>query len=883
MSRPNHPILALVALVAVAACSSASGRPAAPSPQQESQAQRSRPGDGLKAFGELTKGAVARPGFFDTYQKGENLWMAVPRDRLGEDFLVSLEIARGVGAAGLYGGTMLNIFEGSIVAFERHGDRVYLVQRPHRFVAPGDAAAAKAVRLTFGESVLASAKIESVREDSALVIDVHDWLVSDLSGVGERVNRAVSRPGQQGRATFDRERSWLESVKAFPENLNLRAQLTFRPQQPASLPSVPDGRYIPVQIHYSFAKLPGRPMTPRLADDRVGYFMTVHKDFSRDDGADFFVRYVNRWRLEPKDPAAAARGELVEPVKPIVYYLDHNIPERYRPYIEAGVEAWNRAYEAAGWRNAIRAELLPEGVDPEDLRYATIRWNVSDRPGYGAIGPSIVDPRTGEVLDADVLIEHNMVLGFKRDWRTKVSPGVAIEEMLAASPDELAALAAGGEATSLGAALAAQGATLRALLAAEGDIAPGEPVPMEYVGQALTWVTMHEIGHTLGLRHNFRSSADTPLEKLADPEWARERGVFSSVMEYPSVNLDARGTAAPFYNPGVGSYDLWAISYGYSPDDARAAALAREAARPGHAYGTDEDARGPGALDPTVNVYDLGADPLAWGERRAELIARLWPTLPGHVLEDDARYAELTDAYRTLLTEYARALATAVKYIGGQYQYRDHVGDPAGRAPFVNVPKPRQREALELLRTRAFDEDAFALPRDVLARFGANRWSHWGESNTWDGRIDFPLLEQVLELQTSLLNQLTNPFVFARIRDAELKFGAAEVLTVPELMEGLTRSIWGEVWSGGARAIPAIRRDLQRAHLDRMTEILVMPPSRMPADARAVARMRLQDLDRRIAARAGAQGLDDYTRAHLLESRARIAKAIAAGLEAERR
>ncbi len=253
------------------------------------------------------------------------------------------------------------------------------------------------------------------------------------------------------------------------------------------------------------------------------------------------------------------------------------------------------------------------------------------------------------------------------------------------------------------------------------------------------------------------------------------------------------------------------------------------------------------------------------------------------MLEDDARYAELTDAYRTLLTEYARALATAVKYIGGQYQYRDHVGDPAGRAPFVNVPKPRQREALELLRTRAFDEDAFALPRDVLARFGANRWSHWGESNTWDGRIDFPLLEQVLELQTSLLNQLTNPFVFARIRDAELKFGAAEVLTVPELMEGLTRSIWGEVWSGGARAIPAIRRDLQRAHLDRMTEILVMPPSRMPADARAVARMRLQDLDRRIAARAGAQGLDDYTRAHLLESRARIAKAIAAGLEAERR
>ncbi|HEX7119078.1 MAG TPA: zinc-dependent metalloprotease [Longimicrobiales bacterium] len=882
MGRLRESIVALVLLpIAAAACSSASGQPGAPVPQAASESSRSGPGDGLKPFDELTEGAVAREGFFDTYQKGSNLWLAVPRDRLGEDFLLSFEISRGIGAGGVFGGTMLNIFEGSIVAFERHGDRVFLVQRPHRFVAPGDPAAAKAVELTFGESVLASAKIESVRADSALVIDVHDWLVSDLSGVSERVNDAISRPGREARAAFDKDRSWLASVKAFPENLNLEAQLTFRSQQPASLPSVPDGRYIPVGIHYSFAKLPERPMQPRLADDRVGYFMTVHKDFSSDDGEDFFVRYVNRWRLEPKGPAGP--DGLVEPVEPIVYYLDHTIPEEYRPYIEAGVEAWNRAYEAAGWKNAIRAEPLPEGADPEDLRYATIRWNVSDRPGYGAIGPSIVDPRTGEILDADILIEHNMILGFKRDWRTKVSPGVAIEQMLSASPEELAALAAGGEATSLGAALAAQGATLRAVLTATGEIAPGEPVPMEYVGQALKWVTMHEVGHTLGLRHNFRSSADTPLERLDDAAWARERGVFSSVMEYPSVNLDARGTDAPYYNPGVGSYDLWAISYGYTPDPARAAALARDAAKPGHAYGTDEDARGPGALDPTVNVYDLGADPLAWGMRRAELIASLWPTLPSHVLEDNARYAELTDAYRTLLSEYGRALATAVKYIGGQYQYRDHVGDPDARPPFVNVPKSRQREALEFLRTHAFDEDAFALPREVLARFGANRWSHWGETNTWDGRIDFPLLEQVLGLQTSLLEQLTNAFVFARIRDAELKYGAGAVLTVPELMEGLTRSIWSEVWSGGARPIPAIRRDLQRAYLDRMTEILVTPPSRMPADARAVARMRLVDLERRIAARVGARGLDDYTRAHLLESRARIAKALEAGLVAEQR
>lgn len=870
--------MAVLAALTLSGCATFSGGKPTPQPQAPSA---SRPSSGLRPFADLTRGAEVRTGFFDTYRKGENLWIAVPQERLGEEFLLTFEIAQGIGAGGLFGGTMLRIFEGNIVAFERHGDKVFLVQRPHRFVAGGDEAVEKAIDLTFGSSVLASAKIESMREDSALVFNIHDWMVSDLSAVGEYVNAAVSRPGQQGRASFDKERSWLESVKAFPENLNIRAKLTFRPGQPAPFASVPDPRFVPVTVHYSFAKLPERPMEPRLADDRVGYFMTVHKDFSNDEGDDFFVRYVNRWRLEPK--GAPEPDGLVEPVKPIVYYLDHNIPEAYRPYIKAGVEAWNAAFEAAGWKNAIRAEMLPEDADAEDLRYATIRWNTSDQPGYGAIGPSIVDPRTGEILDADILIEANMVLGFKRDWRTKVSPGVALQEMLSASPEELAFAAAGGEVASLGAAISAQGATLRALLAAEGEIKPGEPVPMEYVGQALKWVTMHEVGHTLGLRHNFRSSVDTPMEMLYDARWAEERGVFGSVMDYPSVNLEAHGTGGYFYNPNVGSYDRWAITYGYTPDAQKAAEVAREAAKPGHAYGTDEDARGMGALDPTVNVYDLGSDPLAWGRMRAERIRSLWPTLPDNVLADNGRYADVTDAYRTLLTEYARALGAAVKYIGGQYQYRDHVGDPNGRPPFVNVPKAKQREALELLRTHAFDESAFKLPREVLAKFGANRWSHWGQSNTWGGRIDFPLHEQVLGLQNSLLAQLTNPFLFARIRDAELKFGQREVLTVPELMEGLAQSVWSEVWSGSARNIPSMRRDLQRAWLDHMTQILVTPPSRMPADARAVARMRLEDLDRRIALRVNSRALDDYTRAHLLESRARIAKALEAGLEAEKR
>jgi hypothetical protein len=305
---------------------------------------------------------------------------------------------------------------------------------------------------------------------------------------------------------------------------------------------------------------------------------------------------------------------------------------------------------------------------------------------------------------------------------------------------------------------------------------------------------------------------------------------------------------------------------------------------PGRAFGTDEDARGPGALDPLVNVYDLSDDPLAWGKERAAMIADLWAELPRHVLTDNTRYAELTSAFRTLLGQYAQALAPAVKYVGGQYVHRTRVGDRHDAGPFILVPKAKQRAALMFLTERAFSEDAFAVPPEVLRQMGPNRWNHWGASTTFSGRIDYPLHEEVLGLQTSLLAQLTHAMRLARIRDAELRFGAENVLTVPELMEELTRAVWSEVRDPPGANIAAMRRDLQRAHLDRLVEILIPRDERMPADARAVARMSLADLERRLAQRLANPGrYDAYSRAHLEESRARLQKALDAGLEVELR
>ncbi|HEY2825388.1 MAG TPA: zinc-dependent metalloprotease, partial [Gemmatimonadales bacterium] len=338
-----------------------------------------------------------------------------------------------------------------------------------------------------------------------------------------------------------------------------------------------------------------------------------------------------------------------------------------------------------------------------------------------------------------------------------------------------------------------------------------------------------------------------------------------------------------FYTPGAGSEDRWEIAFGYTPDSARAAGLARQGAQAGHALGTDEDGQTAASLDPSVSIFDLSSDPLGWARQRTALVKSLIPKLPTSALADNSPAADLTGALGNMLNQYAQAVGYAVKYVGGQYVYRDHKGDPNGRPPFVNVPRAKQKEALDFLTGAAFSDTSFSIPAGVLTQLGTNRWAHWGSNTTFNGRTDYPLHEQILGVQTGLLARLTSPFLFARIRDAETKFGAANVLTIPELVQQLTQATWSEVLGATGKNIDASRRDLQRAYLDRMSDIVATPPAGMPADARSVVRYRLMDLRTRINAKLAAPAtLDGYTVAHLTDAKARIDHALEAGLDVEK-
>jgi hypothetical protein len=831
-------------------------------------------------------------GLFTMYQKDEKVWLELRPEDFNKPFFLSNKIATGIGESLLYGGMMDDSF---VIEFRRIHNLVQMIATNTDYIAKAGTPEGRAVAAAFSPSLLSSAPVASQAqpERKTVLVDATALFVNDMFAIGMQLQRTY----RQGYA-FDARNSAITSARGSkPDAVQLQVLAHYatgsiavpQPGSPpgAPIPSVPrtlpDARSMFVTLHYTLMKLPEQPMAGRRADARVGYFTASHFDFSDDLARTPSVRYVQRWKLEKKDPAAP----LSEPVTPIVFWLDRTIPLKYRDAISAGVLEWNKAFERVGFKNAIEAKVQPDDADFDTLDGgASIRWMTNSAPAFGAIGPRRVDPRSGEILAANIGIEslssrnqraaRSQILSASSvDWdRLMQAPATDAFATRGAALDQNACEAADYGAEQLGYALD--------VLQARGEIDPAGPQAQEFVLAYLKDTTMHEVGHTLGLRHNFRASRTFTDAQLSDPAFTSSHALTGSVMEYAPINLSAPGAVpvAPFQTT-LGPYDYWAIEYAYKPLPAATekADLERIAARnsePELAYGTDEDNFL--GIDPEALQFDLGTDPIAFAKKRFAIARDLFKRQETRALPPNQDYAVLRRSLNYALNDVARSVGVLARQIGGVRTLRDFPG--SGRDPLQAVPAATQREALDVLSRGLFAADSLSITPTLQHRLAPD-FEERSEALQTGGQVatEFAIPQRVLAVQRTLLNQLMGDTVAARIVDNQTASGTARggAFQLSELYGRLDRDIWSELASGGDIA-PA-RRELQREHLNRIAGLLLRPGAASRVDTRSLVRVQAQGLLTRINGALQRGSLSADARAHLQDSADTLNQALSARLQ----
>lgn len=828
-----------------------------------------------KTIDDEMKEAEKLPGLFTVYRKKEGgrtqTFLEIPEAELGKLYMLQATAATGTSSQVVAGNPINDI----VFRFELNAeDRLMMISPNFLFRAAGDPEMTRSLERSFANSLLESFKVEARQPDrKSLLINVSDLFRGDIANFAANFSGGggLPIPGLGGGGySLDRENTFVNQLKVFPENIFVQTTYNFTKSgsqfdiEQLLNQTLPDPRSILVKLNYNMSKLPEGGYVPRLYDHRVGYFTADYQNFANSKKMDDRRQYILRWRLEKKDPNA----RVSEPVKPIVFWVDNAVPKPYRKAVRDGILAWNEAFEMIGFKNAVVVNQMPDDADWDhaDMRYNVVRWVSSPGDAY-AVALFRVNPLTGEILNAGITVDSNIVRYIlDGEFRGLIDPAKYFEPR----QHDPKSCRLGGCTHQSEAKLDASVGFLAASML-------GNPITRDqYVNQFIEHVVAHEMGHILGLRHNFVASTELNLDELGSAGTVNARSTSASVMDYVPFNISAlRNPGVKFYG-GLGQYDKAAIEYGYKvtgakTPDAEMAELRKLASRynmPGMMYLSDEDAD---AFDPYTRRFDLGRNPLDYYRRVMGMSRSLALNLDKRLPQAGESYWSFTQDFRILVGQYARMAAMATTSIGGLRMNRNHKGDPGERPPLEPIPAAEQRAALRLVIDGIFAESAFTFPKHFYGKLTGNPNAGLIESFL-AGPDSAPVRDQFSGIQRAALNSLFSLPTLQRVSNNEFKMGnSREAMTLLALFNGVGSAVWSEL--SGNRAIGPLRRDLQRRHLDLMIQMVVSPANGTPSDARTLAWDQLNSLRSRLAASERATR-DAYTRAHLRESLARVVRAL---------
>ncbi|GGK63132.1 zinc-dependent metalloprotease [Rufibacter glacialis] len=795
------------------------------------------------SLAEKVKTSKKADGLFTVYQDTltGSVQLYVRKDQLGKEFVYqSFSIS---GPTSLFLNQSMHRAT-SVFKIVKAYDKLEFQQVNTKFYYDQKNAVSKTAGIDVPEAVMLSEKF-TVEDEGGYLVNADALFISEKMDPVKPLAPVGAPPTAFfNMGTLNTAKSKYHKVKSFPGNTDVQVDLAYDNPAPymAGGKDITDARYVRVRMQHSFLEMPKNDYRPRLDDPRVGYFTQEVNDLTSVQAINY-RDIINRWHLVKKDPTAA----LSEPVEPIVWWIENTTPVEFRQTIKEAGEKWNEAFEKAGFKNAVVMKIMPDQVDwdPSDIRYNVIRWVSSASPQYGAIGPSFVNPRTGQILGSDITIEWYS--GNATPISDELFSGPSAEGLSFPGMTPPAAMCT--MAHELKAQYSAGLTALEATDASTGDL-------KKMHQQFLYYLVLHEMGHTLGLNHNMKSSQMLKLSEVHNTALTQKKGMMGSVMDYPAINISLdRSKQGDYYTTKPGPYDLWAIEYGYKPVAENGEAAFRKkvlsrSTEPDLAFGNDaDDMRAPGkAIDPRVNVNDMSSDAIGYAQERFALVNAIMPKLKAKYSKEDQSYAELRARYFALNGQRSGMINAVSRYVGGVYIDRSFVGQNSPNKPYTPVPEATQKRAMAVLAKNVFAPDAFQADAYLLPYLQGQRRGF----NFMSGTEDPKLSVTYTSLGASALAHILHPTTTQRITNSTL-YG--NQYSLAEVMSDLTKGIFDADMKGN---VNTYRQYLQTAYVKQLAQ-LVDPKS--PADdmSKAAARYTLKNVKGRMAT---AVSTNEETKAH---------------------